>query len=186
MFTLALFFHRLHRFFAEGVRIIGDHRVKRRVHCAHFFLMVDHNIAAGEGAVDKELSGGDGTLQAIGIGVNAVRRRAFSAGDQTLLRQPLAHIVPHIHFQNAALGGELAARNFPRRPRVWRRLLQHAAVSGKRCTKVVTAHHQHLLKLIPILGRCRGARARGNAQRRERYRKKRFLHPYFLIMYLPT
>ena len=110
------FLHRLHRLFAKRGGIVDDHRIKRRVHGAHFFLMVHGHAAAGKRAGDKELRGGDGALQAIGIGIDRVLRRAFAAGHQPLLRQPFAHIVPHIHFQHPALGGQLAAGDIPLRP----------------------------------------------------------------------
>ena len=114
--------------------------------------MVHRDTAARERAGDKELRGGDGALQAVGIGVNRVFRRALTAGHQLLLRQPFAHIVAHIHLQHAAFGGQLAARHIPLRPGLGGGLLEHAAVIGQRRTQVVTAHDQHLLQLIPLRG----------------------------------
>ena len=147
---LPLFLHRLYGLFAEGGGIIGDHRIKRRVHGAHFFLMMYGHAAAGERAGDKELRGGDGTLQAIGIGVDRVLRRAFAAGHHSLLRQPFAHIVPHVDFQHSALGGQLSTGDIPLWPGLWRGLLQHAAVVRQRRAQVMAAHDQHLLKLVPF------------------------------------
>ena len=137
---LPLGLHRLERFFAEFRRVIGNHRIKGRIHGAHFFLMVHGNVAARERASDEELRCGDGTLQAVGVSINAIRRRAFSRLHHPLLRQPLAHVMAHIDFQHAALGGELTARHLPLRPLLRRGLLQHAAVIGERRAQVVTTH----------------------------------------------
>ena len=132
--------HRLQRFFAEFRRIIGDHRIKCRIHGAHFFLMVHGHIAARERAGDKELRGGDGALQAVSIGVNALRRWTFSRLHHPLLRQPLAHVMAHIDLQHAPFGCELAARHLPLRPLLRRGLLQHAAVVSQRRTQVMATH----------------------------------------------
>ena len=137
---LPLGLHRLERFFAEFRRVIGNHRIECRVHGAHFFLMVHGHIAARERAGNEELRGGDGALQAVGVSINAIRRWTFSRLHHPLLRQPLAHVVPHIDLQHATFGGELAARHFPLRPLLRRGLLQHAAVIGQRRAQVVTAH----------------------------------------------
>lgn len=59
-------------------RVIGDHRIKRWVHRAHFFLMMYRNVAPRESAGDKELCRRNGALQTVGIGIYRVRRRAFA------------------------------------------------------------------------------------------------------------
>ncbi|SQC93889.1 Uncharacterised protein [Cedecea neteri] len=98
----------------------------------------------------KKLRSSDGALEAVGVGINAIRRRAFAAGYQILTRQPFTHVMPHIHFQHAAFGGELPARHIPLRPCLSGRLLKHAAVVGQRRTQVVTTHQQDLLQLIAV------------------------------------
>ena len=45
--------------------------LKGGVHGAHLLLVMHWNIAARERAGDKELRGGHGALQAVGVGINA-------------------------------------------------------------------------------------------------------------------
>ncbi len=114
--ALALVVHCLQRFLAEFRGVIGNNRVKGRIHGAHLFLMVHRHIAAREGPGNEELRGRHRALQAVGVGINAVRRRALPGGYHALLRQPLAHVVAHIDLQHPAFGGELPARHIPLRP----------------------------------------------------------------------
>lgn len=71
-------FHRLYGLLPERGGIIGNHRIKGRVHSAHFFLMMNRNITAGESAGNEKLRGGDGALQTIRIGIYRVGSRTFS------------------------------------------------------------------------------------------------------------
>ena len=118
--------------------------------------MMNRDIAAGECTGNKKLRRRRSTLQAVGVSVDTVRCRALSLLHQPLLRHPLAHIIPHVDFQYAPLGGEVASRHIPLRPAFRRRLRQGAAVIGQRGAQVMTTHHQYLLQLIIGLRRQRG------------------------------
>lgn len=140
--------HRRQRLLVEGLAGVGDDRVEGRIHLAHLVLMVHADVTAGERAVAEELRGGHRALQAVGVDVHAAGGRATLLRQQAGLLQPGVEVVPHIHFQHPALGGQLAARRFPGRPGLRRRLRQHAAVVGQRRAQVMAAHDQHLFQLI--------------------------------------
>ena len=101
--------------------------------------MRDRDVTARESAIDKELGGSNGTLQAIGIDKDIVAVRTAAVLRQPLLGQPLTGIVTHVDFQHATFGGQLTARNVPLRPAFFGGLLQHAAVIGQRRAQIVTA-----------------------------------------------
>ena len=126
----ALFLHGLNGLLAEGGGIIGDHRVKGGIHGAHFFLMMDRNIATRESTGNKELRRGDRTLQAVSIGIDRVRCRAFARFHHPLLCQPLSHVVAHIDFQHTAFSSELSAGDIPFWPLFGGGLLKNAAIIG--------------------------------------------------------
>ena len=125
-----LFLHGLNGLLAEGGGIIGDHRIKGGIHGAHFFLMMDRNIATRESAGDKELRRSNSALQAVSIGINRIRCRTFARFHHPLLCQPLSHVVTHIDFQHTAFSSELSAGDIPFWPFLGGGLFKNVAIIG--------------------------------------------------------
>src|SRR5690606_24500750 len=102
--------------------------------------MMHRHIAPREGTGDKELRGGDSALQAVGIGIYAIRGRALAGFHHPLLCQPLTHIVAHVDFKHATFGSELTAWHLPFWPLLRCGLLEHAAIVGERRAQIMATH----------------------------------------------
>ncbi|KAG1082958.1 hypothetical protein G6F40_014936 [Rhizopus arrhizus] len=116
-------------------------------------------MAAREGTGHKELRGGLGALQAVGMGVEVGGPRAIRHRQQLCLPQPLAHVAAHVDLQHAALGGQLTRSHIPARPGFRRRVGKSAGVHHRRA-QVVAAEQDDLLELVAFHRRCRRSRGR--------------------------
>ena len=126
--------------------VIGDDRVKHRIHGADFRLVVHGDGTARESTGGKELRGGNRALKAVGVDIQLFfTGRAQGVRQQFVLIQPLAEIVPHINFQCAAFGGQITALRIPRRPGFIGDFGQNTGIHNRRA-QVVAAHHQNLFQ----------------------------------------
>ena len=127
-------------FFGEG----GIHRaahdgVEGVVHFAHFFKVMDFDVAVGESALDEVFAGVDGARQAVGIDEQFSGGGAGVFFDEADVVEPFVHVVCEAGFEFAAARGEVAAFGFPRCTGLRGGVCQRAAVANQRRADAVAA-----------------------------------------------
>ena len=124
------------------------------VHFAHFFEVVDGNVAVGERAFDEVFAGVDGARQAVGIDEQLVGGRAAVFFDEADGVKPFVHVVREAGFEFAAARGEVAAFGFPRCPGVRGGFSERAAVTDERRADAVAAQDGDFFQGVAFWREC--------------------------------